>query len=131
MMTPDEDIFGQIDALLGKRSSAVLTERNLQGDDFPMLTEIIKADVSDFQSNMIANQIITSELDSRQVERRIFERRQGSSFELSKMQSSSINAPVLDSLESRLIDLLRNHQANLEKSLRSIIQEELNRFKLD
>lgn len=131
MTTPDEDIFGQIDALLGKRSPAVLTEKNLQGDDFPMLTEIIQADNSDSLQNMAANQIITSELDARQVERRVYERRQGSSSESSKMLSSAINTSDLEALEIRLMDLIRSQHATLVKSLSLIIQEEVKRFKLD
>ena len=131
MTTPDEDIFGQIDALLGKRSPAVLTEKNLQGDDFPMLTEIIQSDVSASLQNMAENQIITSEYDARQVERRVCERRHGSSSESSKMLSSAINTPDLEALEIRLMDLIRSQHATLEKSLSSIIREEIKRFKMD
>lgn len=130
MTTPDEDIFGQIDALLGKRSPAVLTEKNLQGDDFPMLTEIIK-DVSDAQSNMSANHAITSEVNPWQVERRVFERRQNPSSDVPKILLSAINDSVLDALESKLIDLFRSQHASLEKSVRLIFQEELKRYKQD
>ena len=131
MTTPDEDIFGQIDALLGKRSPAVLSEKNIQGDDFPMLTEVIKTDVLDSQSTMVAVPLTAGENDAQQVERRILDRRQDSSFTARKIFADEINTAILEDLEIKLIDLLRDQHASLEKSLRLIIQEELRRNKSD
>ena len=131
MTTPDEDIFGQIDALLGKRSPAVLSEKNIQGDDFPMLTEVIKTVVLDSQSTMVADPLTAGENDAQQVEPRILDRRQDSSFTARKIFADEINTAILEDLEIKLIDLLRDQHASLEKSLRLIIQEELRRNKSD
>jgi hypothetical protein len=131
-MTPaDEDIFGQIDALLGKRSPAVLTEKNLQGDDFPTLTEVIKTDVSVSPSTMPAEHVVADEMDTRLVERRAYERRQAQSTDAHKIDSSAITDSVLNAFEGRLLDLLRSQNASLEKAFRLIIQEELERHKSD
>jgi hypothetical protein len=131
MVKPDEDIFGQIDALLGKRSPAVLTEKNIQGDDFPTLTEVIKSDVLDSQSNVPADLLITGENTTCHVERRVFERRKNSSSDVRKILADGINSPVSEYLESKLMDFFRDQHKNLEKSLRLIIQEELRRNKSD
>ena len=129
MVKPDEDIFGQIDALLGKRSPAVLTEKNIQGDDFPTLTEVIKSDVLDSQSNVPADLLITGENTTCHVERRVFERRKNSSSDVRKILADGINSPVSEYLESKLMEMFRDQHKNLEKSLRLIIQEELRRNK--
>jgi hypothetical protein len=125
----DEDIFGQIDALLGKRSPAVLTEKNIQGDDFPTLTEVINTEVLDSQSNVLADSLITGDNAARQVERRVFERRQNSSSDARMILAGGINSPVSEDLESKLMEMFRDQHKNLEKSLRLIIQEELRRNK--
>ena len=127
----DEDIFGQIDALLGKRSPAVLTEKNIQGDDFPTLTEVINTEVLDSQSNVLADSLITGDNAARQVERRVFERRQNSSSDARMILAGGINSPVSEDLESKLMEMFRDQHKNLEKSLRLIIQEELRRNKSD
>jgi hypothetical protein len=127
----DEDIFGQIDALLGKRSPAVLTEKNIQGDDFPTLTEVINTGVLDSQSNVLADSLITGDNAARQVERRVFERRQNSSSDARMILAGGINSPVSEDLESKLMEMFRDQHKNLEKSLRLIIQEELRRNKSD
>jgi hypothetical protein len=129
MTTADEDIFGQIDALLGKRSPAVLTDRNLQGDDFPTLTEVINTDISDSLSNMPTEHVVSGGTENRQAERRKYERRQVPSSDVGKTVSNVVNDCVLNALESRLLDLLRSQNALLEKSLRLIIQQELERYK--
>jgi hypothetical protein len=129
MVKPDEDIFGQIDALLGKRSPAVLTEKNIQGDDFPTLTEVINTEVLDSQSNVLADSLITGDNAARQVERRVFERRQNSSSDARMILAGGINSPVSEDLESKLMEMFRDQHKNLEKSLRLIIQEELRRNK--
>lgn len=131
MVKPDEDIFGQIDALLGKRSPAVLTEKNIQGDDFPTLTEVINTEVLDSQSNVLADSLITGDNAARQVERRVFERRQNSSSDARMILAGGINSPVSEDLESKLMEMFRDQHKNLEKSLRLIIQEELRRNKSD
>jgi hypothetical protein len=125
----DEDIFGQIDALLGKRSPAVLTEKNIQGDDFPTLTEVINTEVLDSQFNVLADSLITGDNAARQVERRVFERRQNSSSDARMILAGGINSPVSEDLESKLMEMFRDQHKNLEKSLRLIIQEELRRNK--
>jgi len=131
MMGEDEDIFGQIDALLGKRSSAVLAEKTLQGDDFPMLTEVIQPDSNVRNTDVTSPHVVSNEDDCRLIDRRIMERRQSQNQDTSAMAGNIFNDSVCDALERKLSEMLRIQFVNLERSFRLIIQEELRRHGSD
>lgn len=130
-MVQDEDIFGQIDALLGKRSSAVLAEKTLQGDDFPMLTEIIHTDSNGLSLDVSPSQMFSHGDDCQQVDRRVSDRRHNISPNTSDIASNLSIETFCDALERKLTDMLRIQHINLERSIRLIIQEEFKRHGSD
>lgn len=114
MVDRNQDLFVQIDALLGKRSSEALTEKIAEVDDFPMLTEIINVDDEKVVSSVSTN---TFRGDRRQAERRTLKRRQS--------ELGVTDANELAALEQRMKNLIDLQREQLEKLIRQIIRDEL------
>jgi hypothetical protein len=110
------DIFGQIDALLGKRGREALSERVAELDDFPMLTEIIHVDDQDALSGVSP---VVHQAAGEQAERRTSTRRQ------SDLVEPELLVHELAALEQRMKDLIDIQQGQLETLVRQIVREEL------
>lgn len=130
MSGEDDDLFGKIDALRGKRAPDALLEKPLQIEDFPLLTEVIDS-VPDALSG---------------EERRSRERRQGD-----RRQAQAVGAatppvePMIDvaltsavqaelvrlvsAMEARLEETFIRQQVRLEEALRRAVREEIRRFR--
>jgi len=114
MVDRNQDLFVQIDALLGKRSSEALTEKIAEVDDFPMLTEIITVD----DEKVVSAESSTSYPgERRQAERRTLKRRQS--------ELGVTDANELAALEQRMKDLIDMQREQLETLIRQIIRDEL------
>ena len=110
------DIFGQIDALLGKRGREALSERVAELDDFPMLTEIIHVDD---ENSLSAGCLPALQVESGQSERRTSKRRQ------SDLVEPELLVHELAALEQRMKNLIDIQQGQLETLIRQIVREEL------
>lgn len=125
MSTEIPDIFGKIDALLGKRAPDALLEKELDIEDFPVLTEVVDS-VPDALSG---------------GERRLRERRMGdrrregrgdehTSADPAPAMPADINAEMerrLAAMEQRLTDKFIHLQVRLEDAVRTAIRDELGR----
>lgn len=114
MVDRNQDLFIQIDALLGKRSSEALAEKVAELDDFPMLTEIINVD-DEQPSSALSSTAHSGE--RRQADRRTSKRR--------KSDPALTDANELAALEQRLKDLIDMQRQQLESLIRQIIRDEL------
>lgn len=132
MSTQESDLFGKIDALLGKRAPDALLEKELDIEDFPLLTEVVDS-IPDALSGG----------DRRLRERRTQERRVG---ERRHDRHSHADAhPVADrpsfsadradelerlarAIELRLTELFIRQQMRTEDAVRKLIREELSRL---
>jgi hypothetical protein len=110
MIDKTQDLFVQIDALLGRRSSEALSEKPGELDDFPLLTEIVQVEPA----------LLTSA--AHPSERRIAERRT-----VARRQAESVDpdASELAALEQRMKDLIVMQHEQLDALIRQIVREEL------
>jgi hypothetical protein len=128
MTTQGEDIFGQIDALLGKRSTAVLAEKTPSGDDFPLLTDVI---VNSGEAESSDKVLSPSESSTDVAE---LQRQYPVTEDANPSSDISDNSPgfsdriLLAELEMRLLEMFRLQQESLEESFRKIIREEIRRL---
>lgn len=126
MTTQDEDIFGQIDALLGKRSTAVLAEKMPSGDDFPLLTDVIansgEAESSDKVPSESSPDIVVLQQQYPVAED------PNPSSDLSDNFPGFSDRILLAELEKRLVEMFRLQQESLEENFRKIIREEMRRL---
>lgn len=116
MIDKSADIFGQIDALLGKRGREALSERVAELDDFPMLTEIIHVEDENAPS-AAGSSVHQGEVGH--AERRISTRRQSDQVE------QELFMHELAALEQSLKGLIDIQRAELETLIRQIVREEL------
>lgn len=118
MSTQDSDLFGKIDALLGKRAPDALLEKELDIEDFPLLTEVIDS-IPDALSG--GDRRLR---ERRGPDRRVGDRRQGTppagmDAELERLAQA---------IEQRLAELFIRQQLRTEEAVRRLIREELSRF---
>lgn len=129
MTVSDNDIFGQIDALLGKRSPSVLSENNSQGDDFPRLTEVINVEIKDQPNNLVEKYASDSRVDNRHGERRLSDRRRQANFNMSNAPAEMLPISLLDAMEIKMTEMFSLQQERLERAFRLMVQEESSRKK--
>ena len=123
MSADDDDLFGKIDALRGKRAPDALLEKALEIEDFPLLTDVIDS-VPDALSGE----------ERRSRERRQDDRRQAA-------LPNPVPAPVLPpeireelvqlvaAMEARLEEVFIRQQLRLEEALRRAVRDEMRRFR--
>lgn len=114
MVDRNQDLFVQIDALLGKRSGEALTEKIAEVEDFPMLTEIINVDDEKVLSAVSPTSYPG---ERRHAERRTLKQRQS--------ELGVTDANELAALEQRMKDLIDLQREQLETLIRQIIRDEL------
>ena len=72
MSDPKADLFGKIDALLGRRIPDALLDKGLDIEDFPLLTEV----VNECDEDVGGNQPERRRVERRELDRRLGDRRQ-------------------------------------------------------
>jgi len=118
-----KDIFGQIDALLGKRNAEILADKTVADDDFPMLTEVIEVPPDSGWVGQVSPASMTHGEDRRIKERRVAQRRV--SLATSQRQSDCSNemAMILELLDQRLAEHSQAQRQQLEESLRQALRD--------
>jgi hypothetical protein len=117
MINKNQDIFVQIDALLGKRGSEALSEKVAEVEDFPTLTEIIQAEPEEAMS---ADCSTPSLSERRRADRRTVQRR--------KEEFVDTHSGEMTALELRINTLIKKQQEQLEALIRQIIRDELHKI---
>jgi hypothetical protein len=115
MMDKRADIFGKIDALLGKRGGEALADNNVINDDFPLLTDVIEPEREHTGTDRRAND------GGNYLERRKAQRRRQSDAASIQPGDDADKALLFSELESRLSRLFEQQQ----DALRKLVQEEL------
>jgi hypothetical protein len=134
MNTEKPDIFGKIDALLGKRVPDALLEKELDIEDFPLLTEVLDTSPDALSDGNRRT------AERRRAERREEDRRQGdrcqdghregggAAAEPSPALPSDINAEMerlVAAMELRFTDMFIRQQLRMEDVVRKAIRDEL------
>lgn len=132
MSTDQHDLFGKIDALLGKRAPDALLEKELDIEDFPILTEVIDS-IPDALSG--GDRRLR---ERRTRDRRVGDRRQGGTGRPEAASGAPGPAAVADrsveleqlarAIEQRLTELFIRQQMRTEEAVRRLIRDELDRF---
>lgn len=112
------DLFGKIDALLGRRAPDALLDKSLEFEDFPLLTEVVDAAAAD---------------DAEQHERRRGDRRAGDRQAappppLPSDMSAEMERLVI-AMEQRLTDMFIRQQLRMEEAVRKAIRDEIDRHR--
>lgn len=123
------DLFGKIDALLGRRAPDALLDKSLEFEDFPLLTEVVAAASDAPQPG-----------ERRLGERRVLDRRLGDRRQAGRRAGDRQAAPpplpadlgvdlarLLEVLEQRLTELFIRQQLRMEDAVRKAIRDELDR----
>ena len=136
MSTDNPDIFGKIDALLGKRAPDALLEKELDIEDFPLLTEVVDS-VPDALSGgerrlRERRQAVRRENDRRLGDRRQEGHREGDDTpaETPPVLPPDVSAEMerrLMAMEQRLTDMFIHLQVRMEDAVRKAIRDELGR----
>lgn len=126
----DGDIYGQIDALLGKRSPEILNDRVSSGDDFPMLTEVIAHQHGDNDRQRERRQG-NPLLDGRRVVERRSAPRRVSDIQDAEARPAEAVDLILAATEMRVVALLQLKNAETLQALRKIIRDEIERISRD
>jgi len=126
MTEKSKDIFGQIDALLGRRGGEALTEKNPLNDDFPVLTEVIDGEGDKYPRRLDRRSDAQSNDPSGVSERRQGQRRKPTEADSIHLLSAGDKTLLVAELERVLTDLFALEQRKLETMLRGVIREELN-----
>jgi hypothetical protein len=118
------DLFGKIDALLGKRVPDALLEKELDIEDFPLLTEVVDS-IPDALSG--ADRRLR---ERRQIERREDGRRGGDDSPADQPPApppgmSDEMERWVATIEQRLADMFILQQLRMEEAVRKAIRDEL------
>lgn len=130
------DLFGKIDALLGKRVPDALLEKELDIEDFPLLTEVVDS-IPDALSGgdrrlRERRQAERREEVCRLGDRRRDGRREGddSPADPPPALPSDMSAEMerlLAAMEQRLADMFIRQQLRMEEAVRKAIRDELDK----
>lgn len=130
MSDAPEDVYGKIDALLGKRAGFGPSRTEGEIEDFPVLTEVVGQD-------QVAEQApVHAQLQEPEA-------RRGGEPEFgdhpAELPDLGIIPPVcdldlleqfpMDPMEERLLEMIAHQQAQLEAMIRRVVREELERFR--
>ena len=138
MSTDDPDLFGKIDALLGKRAPDALLDKGLEFEDFPLLTEVVDPNQETLGEGerraQERRQLDRRELDRRLGDRRLDGRRAGDLRNANPplSQPSDMSAEMerlMVAMEQRLTDMFIRQQLRMEEAVRKAIRDELDKHK--
>lgn len=139
MSTESPDLFGKIDAMLGRRVPDALLEKGLDIEDFPLLTDVVDAAPDHW------NEAERRDQDRRQNERRQLDRRLGDRRQDGRRQTDRprVDAPaglpadmngmegLVAAMEQRLTDMFIRQQLRMEDAVRKAIRDELGKHRED
>ena len=139
MSTESPDLFGKIDAMLGRRVPDALLEKGLDIEDFPLLTDVVDAALDHW------NEAERRDQDRRQNERRQLDRRLGDRRQDGRRQTDRprVDAPaglpadmngmegLVAAMEQRLTDMFIRQQLRMEDAVRKAIRDELGKHRED
>lgn len=139
MSTETPDLFGKIDAMLGRRVPDALLEKGLDIEDFPLLTDVVDASLDHW------NEAERRDQDRRQNERRQLDRRLGDRRQDGRRQTDRprVDAPaglpadmngmegLVAAMEQRLTDMFIRQQLRMEDAVRKAIRDELGKHRED
>ena len=139
MSTESPDLFGKIDAMLGRRAPDALLEKGLDIEDFPLLTDVVDAALDHW------NEAERRDQDRRQNERRQLDRRLGDRRQDGRRQTDRprVDAPaglpadmngmegLVAAMEQRLTDMFIRQQLRMEDAVRKAIRDELSKHRED
>jgi hypothetical protein len=125
MSDKDNDIFGKIDALLGKRDADIMGDKYPNNDDFPRLTEVIDGNSAEGWRGR-ERRVRMPVTDAAQFsDRRHFVRRKNQVTDLMLHSDNEDLNKLLESIECRLKDLFSRHQLQMQDDLLRIVREAL------
>ncbi len=124
MISNDNDIFSKIDAMRERRDAEVLSEKNITGDDFPTLTDVVDADVEGVWKGQDRRRGGHGKEGRRTAERRVNQRRLQPVME-TQFQADAVQTALFHAFESRLTELFVQQQLRIEEAVRIVIREEL------
>jgi hypothetical protein len=140
MNTENPDLFGKIDAMLGRRAPDALLDKGLDIEDFPLLTDVVDA------SREAWTEAERRDQDRRQNERRQLDRRLGDRRQDGRRATDrrQVDPPValpadmddgmeglVAAMEQRLTDMFIRQQLRMEDAVRKAIRDELGRHRED
>lgn len=143
MSTDKPDLFGKIDALLGKRAPDALLDKSLEFEDFPLLTEVVDASDQTVRPEEGERRAQERRLtDRREQDRRLGDRRQDGrragdrrppgpeplSSGIGKEAGAEM-ARMVDAMERRLTDMFIRQQLRMEEAVRKAIRDEMARHR--
>jgi len=140
MSTESPDLFGKIDAMLGKRAPDALLDKELDIEDFPLLTDVVDPP-GDAWSETERRHQDRRQNDRRQLDRRLGDRRQDGRRASDRRQ---LDPPValpagmddgmealVAAMEQRLTDMFIRQQLRMEDAVRKAIRDELGKHRED
>lgn len=125
MAEDTENLFGKVDAILGKRAGFVASRREEQDDEFPMLTDVVEEG-----TQLVATLASVDALSSpAPVPSGRIEAVEQAEAPEDMPAAESLNAVDADrlavALETRLSELFDRQQRLIESMVRRIVREEL------
>ncbi len=117
------DLFGKIDALLGRRAPDALLDKSLEFEDFPLLTEVVDAAVADD-----AEQHERRRGDRRDLDRRLGDRQAAPPPPLPADMNAEMEC-LVRAMEQRLTDMFIRQQLRMEEAVRKAIRDEIERHR--
>lgn len=127
------DLFGKIDALLGKRAPDALLDKGLEFEDFPLLTEVVSAE-SETRDEAERRAKERRQTERREIDRRLGDRRQDGRRAGDRRQSEPPPLPgdmgaemerLVAAMELRLTDMFIRQQLRMEEAVRKAIRDEV------
>ena len=128
-----EDVYGKIDALLGKRAGFGASSPKVEVEDFPILTEVVTRD--DEASNVPPPAPVVLPAAAAMLAEPFGPEPGEVPTDLPDL---GIIPPVcdfdlldqfpVDPMEERLLEMIAHQQAQLEAMIRRVVREELERF---
>ena len=138
MMNEDKpDLFGKIDALLGRRAPDALLDKERDFEDFPLLTEVVDSDRPAGEAPSAQDRRLQDRrmADRRENDRRLGDRRQegrragdlspGSAPPPLPSDMSAEMERLVATMEQRLTDMFIRQQLRMEEAVRKAIRDEM------
>lgn len=127
------DLFGKIDALLGKRAPDALLDKGLEFEDFPLLTEVVDPP-REARSEEESRAQERRQTERREIDRRLGDRRQDGRRTTDRRQVEPPPLPsdmsaemerLVAAMERRLTDMFIRQQLRMEEAVRKAIRDEM------
>ncbi len=128
------DLFGKIDALLGRRAPDALLDKEPDFEDFPLLTEVVGSNRAAGEERRVRDR---RQQDRRGEDRRLGDRRQEGRRATDARPGNMPPPPPADmgpemerlvtAMERRLTDMFIRQQLRMEEAVRKAIRDELHK----